>query len=183
MAMLALHKVSRGGAVANPNRMKNAETVLYRVVNGSPDENVLKIFELMGGIEKIIGANDVVVIKPNFQWWNQGAPNLMSLKTFVDLAMNRPGGFNGEVVIAENNHRGASPWDSAGWAQHFERNSDIDNINNMNELSALLKKMYGDRFSVCHWIDVDAGNKRVFRPEDGTGYVYCDGTGGVDCLQ
>jgi hypothetical protein len=42
-----------------------------------------------------------VVIKPNVQWWNQGAPNLLALKTFVDMIMDRPGGFSGEVIILQ----------------------------------------------------------------------------------
>ncbi len=52
----------------------------------------------------------------------------------------------------------------------------------MNQLADSLKKKYGKQFSVCHWVDVDAGNKRVFSPADGTGYVYCDGTGGVPLI-
>ncbi|MFV1975187.1 MAG: hypothetical protein ACC651_05525, partial [Candidatus Scalindua sp.] len=50
--------------------------ILYRAVNGTPDRNLVKVMEMMGGIEKLIGSDDVVVIKPNAQWWNQGAPNL-----------------------------------------------------------------------------------------------------------
>lgn len=79
---------------------------LYRAINGTPAKNLAKVIDMMGGIEKIIGPDDVVVIKPNVQWWNQGAPNLAALKGFVDLIMARPGGFHGEVVLAENCHRG-----------------------------------------------------------------------------
>ena len=90
-----------------PNTLINS--LIYRSMNGSPSENLTKVVELMGGIKKIIGSDDVILIKPNVQWWNQGAPNLAALKTFVDLIMERPGGFRGEVVIAENCHRGSSP--------------------------------------------------------------------------
>jgi hypothetical protein len=106
------------------------------------------------------------------------------LKAFVDLIMERAGGFTGEVVIAENCHRGASPWTSmsSGWAHGFEKNSDLPNVPNFNELSRILKDRYKHRFSTCHLIDVAAGNKRVFGPRDGTGYVYCDGSSGVPSL-
>jgi hypothetical protein len=70
----------------------------------------------------------------------------------------------------------------SGWVPQFSWNSDIPQINNFNDLSKHLKKKYSNRFSVCHWIDVDAGNKRVFSPADGTGYVYCDGSGGVPLI-
>lgn len=136
----------------------------------------------MGGIEGITGPYDVVVIKPNVQWWNQGVPNLSALNTFVDLIMDRAGGFDGEVVIAENCHRGLQPWKHAGWHATFSRNSDLSSIQNFNDLSNHLKKKYGDRFSTCHWVDVDSGNNRVFSPAEGTGYVYCDGTGGVPLI-
>jgi hypothetical protein len=139
----------------------------------------------MGGIEKIIGSDDVVVIKPNVQWWNQGAPNLLAIKTFVEMVMERPGGFKGEMVIGENCHRGPRPWESpsSGWGNRFERNSDIPGIGNFNQLCSSLKGAYGKRFTVRHWINVDAGNRRVFGPDDGDGYVFCDGTQGVPLLK
>lgn len=163
---------------------KDIKSTVYRAVNGHPSENLSKVIDLLGGIETFIGPDDVVVIKPNVQWWNQGVPNLSALNSFVDLIMNRRGGFHGEVVLAENCHRGVSPWESlhSGWAPVFSRNSDLDQINNFNDLGADLKKKYHDQFSICHLIDVDAGNQRVFSPEDGTGYVYCDGTGGVPLI-
>jgi hypothetical protein len=160
----------------------NPETTVYRSVNGRPDENLSKVIDLMGGIDSVVGADDVVVIKPNVQWWNQGVPNLSALNNFVEIIMHRPGGFNGEVVIAENVHRGSTPWKHAGWVSGFSRNSDLDNIHNFNDLCARLKKKYNNKFSICHLIDVDAGNKRVFNPADGSGYVYCDGTGGVPLI-
>jgi hypothetical protein len=163
---------------------EDIKSTVYRAVNGHPSENLSKVIDLMGGIETFVGPHDVVVIKPNVQWWNQGVPNLSALNTFVNLIMNRRGGFHGEVVLAENCHRGASPWESlhSGWAPVFSRNSDLDQINNFNELGGHLKKKYSDKFSICHLIDVDAGNRRVFSPEEGTGYVYCDGTGGVPLI-
>jgi len=160
-------------------------SIIYRAVNGTPEQNLKKVIELMGGIEKIIGSDDVVLIKPNVQWWNQGTPNLAALKTFVDLIMERPGGFKGEIAVAENCHRGSRPWesDSSGWAHDFERNSDITNVTNYNELTRILKDKYGDRSSTCHLIDVDTGNKRVFGPSDGNGYVYCDGSNRVPLIK
>lgn len=163
-------------------RIGDPSCILYRAVNSSPPMNLAKVIEMIGGIEKVIGPDDVVVIKPNLQWWNQGAPNLAALKGLIDLIMNRPGGFMGEAVIAENCHRGVSPWIHAGWASPFERNSYISGVANMNQLCQHLKKDYGVRFSVCHWIDVDEGGKRVFGPSDGCGYVYCEGSNGVPLI-
>jgi len=156
---------------------------LYRACNGSPEAAMNKLVDMMGGASSLFGSDDIVVIKPNVQWWNQGAPNLCALKTFIDTIMERPGGFNGEVILGENCHRGPQPWTSAGWARPFERNADIPGINTMNDLAGHLKKKHGQKFSVAHWIDVDAGGRRVYGPAGGAGYVYCDGTGGVPLLQ
>ena len=161
---------------------KDPSCTIYRGTNGSPAMNLAKVIEMMGRIENVIGPDDVVVIKPNVQWWNQGAPNLAALKAFVDLIMERPGGFRGEVVLAENCHRGASPWQHAGWVHAFERNSDLPQIHHMNDLADRLKKKYRKQFSTFHWIDVDSGGKRVFGPSEVSGYVYCDGSGGVPLI-
>ena len=158
--------------------------IIYRSVNGTPGQNLTKIIELRGGIENLVGLEDVVLIKPNAQWCNQGASNLAALNTFIELVMERPGGFKGEVVIGENCHRGPSPWNSlsSAWAHDFERNSDLTNVPNLNELSRILKSKYRERFSTCHWINVESGTKRVFGPTDGIGYVYCDGKSGVPLI-
>jgi hypothetical protein len=158
----------------NPS-VENPACTLYRVINGSPAANMTQLVTIMGGIESIVGPDDIVLIKPNVQWWNQGAPNLCALNTFVGLVMNRPGGFRGEVIIGENCHRGYQPWISAGWAHVFERNADIDSIHNLNDLTSELKKRYGDRFSTVHFVDAQAGARRVYGPSEGSGYVYCDG--------
>jgi hypothetical protein len=129
-------------------KTENASQTLYRAVNGTPVQNIAKIIDMMGGIQNIIGFDDIVVIKPNVQWWNQGAPNLAVLKTFVDLIMERLGGFNGEVIVAENCHRGSSPWQHGGWSNVFKWNSDLPRVSNMNELSKILKEKYGSVFQL-----------------------------------
>lgn len=135
----------------------------------------------MGEIRNIVGCEDIVVIKARVQWWNQGALNLLALNTLINLIMKRAG-FRGEVVIAENCHRGPSPWEYGGWSNNFEWNSDLSHVSNLNELSRMLKEKYGARFSKCHLIDVDEGNRRNYGPSDGVGYVYCDGSKGVPLI-
>lgn len=184
LGMVAIGKEAQSMPVQAKPMTLEAKSKVYRAINGRPGENLSKVIELTGGIERVIGSDDIVVIKPNLQWWNQGAPNLLAIKTLVEMIMDRPGGFRGEVVIAENCHRGPEPWKSrsSGWAHHFERNSDNPGSNNFNQLCSSLKEAYGKKLTVCHWINVAAGNRRVFGPSDGDGYVYCDGTGGVPLL-
>lgn len=163
----------------NSNKECSFTAEIFRSVNGTPSQNLQKVIELAGGIANIIGSGDVVVIKPNLQWWNQGSPNISVCKELVDSIMQHPDGFTGEVIFGENTHRGNMPWKKTAWAKTFSINSDLTVINNFNELCKLLKEEYKDRFTVSHWIDCDVGGRRVYDPSEGAGYVYCDGTGGI----
>jgi hypothetical protein len=182
-----------GGSMLWPRRLRavqippkvteDAQVEVFRALNGPPQANTEKVIELMGGIHRLVGTEDIVLIKPNVQWWNQGAPNLGAVKSLVDLIMNRPRGFAGEVVLAENCHRGVTPWRQSGWSKAFERNSDCPDVQNYNDLCRLLKSTYADRFSVVHWINIKDGGKRVSGPSEGPGYVFCDGSRGVPLLE
>jgi hypothetical protein len=182
--VLSLGPAAYASSTSSRKKTEEVRCTLYRALNGWPAENLIKVMELMGGIEEFIGPEDVVVIKPNAQWWNQGGSNLSAMKALVDLIMGHPGGFRGEVVLAENCHRGPYPWKSteSAWAHPFDWNSDFSGIRNLNDLSESLKRLYGERFSVCHLIDVEAGGKREFGPAGGSGYIYCDGTGKVPLI-
>jgi hypothetical protein len=171
-------------AIKPRKKVENRRSTVYRCTNGTPDQNLRKLVELMGGVNAIIGPDDIVLIKPNVQWWNQGATNLLALKTLVELIMERPAGFRGEVIVTENVHRGSRPWESdySGWPRRFERNSDAEDTHNMNGLSSYLKNKYDKRFTIYHLIDVEYGCPRVAGPSLGTGYVYCDGTDAVPLI-
>jgi hypothetical protein len=180
-AALVSCKRRRLGPARRAGSGDTAATV-FRAVNGRPADNVEKVLSLMGGVETLFGADDIVILKPNLQWYNQGAPNIAAMERLVALIMERPGGFRGEIVLAENVHRGPRPWERAGWATPFVRNSDLPGVVDYNGLAAELNRKYEDRFSVCHLIDIASGGKRVTSPADGPGYVLCDGTGGVPLL-
>ena len=78
---------------------------LYIARNGTPVTNVQRAVALAGGIQTFIGHDDAVVLKPNGQWPLQGYTHTQSLKALIDVILNRPGGFAGEIIIAEHLHR------------------------------------------------------------------------------
>lgn len=163
---------------------------IYIARNGTPQQNIAKAIELMGGIERFIGKNDIVILKPNCQWWNQGRTNLAAMKGFMDIVLNIPG-FKGEVIIAENHHfmdeslpRGEED-NIRGWTHISEINGDIDGVNyNMNTLIELYNKQGHKNVTKYHWRDggpkpKDAwGNGMkggiVKGPEEGDGYIWTD---------
>ena len=51
-------------------------TKVYVAKGGSPQDNVDDVMTKLGGIEKFVGTDDVVIIKVSAQWWNLGMTNV-----------------------------------------------------------------------------------------------------------
>jgi hypothetical protein len=178
-----IKKVGKGAGVLaiapivwNNTRITNQDDIsatshIFGASDYEPEKNMEMIIDMMGGIGNLIGLEDIVIIKTNAQWWNQGSPNLAALKRFIELILGMPG-FIGEIIIADNNHRGVAPWNSGAWANNFEINSDVPNVYNLIDLINLFHSQGYNNVTKYHWLDVATGGKRVFGPEDGDGYVY-----------
>jgi hypothetical protein len=79
---------------------------IYHSANGTPAQNVAKVFQMAyGGIENAIGKNDTILLRPNLQWSRNGYTNTEVGKAMIDLILNRPGGFKGEIIVIEDQHR------------------------------------------------------------------------------
>lgn len=151
---------------------------VYIAKGMTPENNMKKAIELIGGIDKFIDRNDVVILKPNAQWWNQGTTNTNNMKGFIELVLAVPG-FAGEIIIAENHHY--KKLVSRGWNTE-QRNGDY----NLVELVEHFQQKGYDNVTKYHWVDggpnpqPQEGNggygKRVSTPEDGDGYVWLKDT-------
>jgi hypothetical protein len=60
------------------------------------------VFYSAGNNGGLIGADDVVLIKINSQWSERGGTNTDLLKGLIQYIVDHPGGFTGEVIIADN---------------------------------------------------------------------------------
>ena len=179
------------GSTTQPSDQLASQPIsqIYVSRNGSPQQNVSKVIEMMGGIEKIIGIHDIIILKPNAQWWNQGRTNLAAMKGFIDLVLSIPG-FKGEIIIAENHHfmdeslpKGEED-NVRGWTHLSEINGDIDGSNHsINTLIDLYHKQGNNNVTKSHWRDGGAkrdiwGNGQnggiVKSPAEGDGYVWSD---------
>lgn len=77
-------------------------TRVYKVMNGADCfQNITKLWELLDGAAKFIDPTDVVVIKANAQWPNQGYTHTGCIKGVVDAILALPG-FSGEILICDN---------------------------------------------------------------------------------
>jgi len=111
------------------NAFRDDASHIFMARDNGPAQNMENVISQMGGISTIVQSNDIVVIKTNAQWWNQGSPNLAAMKKFIELILNIPG-FTGEVIICDNNHR-ADPFTKGAWGETFEINSDVPGVNNL----------------------------------------------------
>ncbi len=88
---------------------------------------------LVSGPQGIVGTDDVVLIKINYQWSQRGGSNMDVMRGLISRIVNHPDGFDGEIVICENvqwassdafnrsqnnaQDNGLSPHDVATWFQ------------------------------------------------------------------
>jgi hypothetical protein len=98
----------RRWAPAAASRAPSSPFHVYVARNGTPAANVQRVIELAGGIANFIDHDDVVVLKPNGQWRRQGYTHTECVKALMDVILNRPGGFGGEIIIIEHVHRAPS---------------------------------------------------------------------------
>ena len=172
------------------NSSQNEISDIYLAKNGTPEDNVKKVVDMLGGIKNFITENDIVIIKPNAQWWNQGRTNLAAIKGFIDLILEIPN-FHGEIIIAENHHfmdlslpKGEKD-NTRGWTHLSEINGFIgDENHNINTLISLYEKQGFKNVTKYHWRDGGAkrseswGNGQngglVNSPADGDGYLWTD---------
>jgi hypothetical protein len=106
---------------------------VYVVRNGTPVTNVQNVIALAGGIESFVGYDDVVVLKPNGQWPRQGYTHTECMKALIDVILDRPGGFGGEVIIAEHVHRDPSTALSGSYCWNMSEGSNrLNNWPDMN---------------------------------------------------
>jgi hypothetical protein len=171
------------------------QSLIYEVKNGTPEQNMVKVLELMGGINRFIGKNDIVILKPNAQWWNQGMTNTDAIKGFIDLVLGIPG-FKGEIIIAENHHciKIINSSNIRAWTTQY-RNGGY----NYNELVEYFQNKSYRNVTKYHWVDAAPPSKEntvknniirpiketlktifnlrgriVTNPGEGDGYVWTD---------
>ncbi|MFZ5516567.1 MAG: DUF362 domain-containing protein [Candidatus Zhuqueibacterota bacterium] len=140
----------------------------------TPEQNIACVIDMMGGIGKIIGKDDIVILKPNAQWRGHGGSNTDAIKGFIDLVLGMAG-FRGEIIIAENHH--AAEDDSLGWTT-TQRNGQF----NLNELVRYFNDKGFRNVSKYHWHDAGPNpyplqfpggyGKIVAGPDEGDGYVW-----------
>ncbi len=109
---------------------------LYVARGGTPGANVDSVIAKLGGIQTVVGADDVVIIKVSAQWWNQGMTNAAAVVRAIEQVLERPGGFSGEIVVFENTHFRMPDGSglSRAWTHPSERNVDVPGWDKLGDL-------------------------------------------------
>lgn len=139
---------------------------VFWVKNGTVKQNIEKLLEMIGGISAYVESTDVIVLKCNAQWQNQGYTNTECIKYIIDAILAIPD-FTGEILICDNiqwasndNMRGflsSVQYRNHNWADH-----------NWSTLAAGYRDS-GKPVAICPW-SCDSGS-RIYSPADGTGWV------------
>ncbi len=107
----------------------------------APAANVDAVLDKLGGVQKLVGPDDVVIVKVSAQWWNIGMTNVASVKRLIERVIDR-GGFKGEVVVFENTHFRLADGSglSRAWTHPSERNVDVPGWSKLGDLIAHFEK-------------------------------------------
>jgi hypothetical protein len=90
-------------------------------------------FYKQGNAAGVIGPEDVIIIKINSQWAERGGTNTDLLKNLIQYITAHPGGFKGEVIIADNGQSmfgsqrngGSLDWDNTNSKDRTQSAQDV----------------------------------------------------------
>ncbi len=101
----------------------------------APAVNLDAVLARLGGIEQIVGRDDVVVISVSGQWWNQGMTSVAAIRRMVEQVMARPG-FRGAIAIVDDPHfvRPEGGGLARGWMAPSARNVDVGGWSSLGDL-------------------------------------------------
>ncbi|MCJ7450026.1 MAG: hypothetical protein MUO72_20320 [Bacteroidales bacterium] len=151
----------------NVNSPASVLTKVFLVKNGTVQQNVSKLLELIGGISKYINPTDIVVLKCNGQWPNQGYTNTECIKYIINAILEIPG-FSGEVLICDNiQNFGHSTRNGFLASLEDRRNNWAD-----HNWSTLAAEYQGNNSPVAifRWQSASA-ESQITSPSEGTGWV------------
>jgi hypothetical protein len=147
---------------------------VYKSTGDDPKRITAELIDKIGGIEKIIDKNDIVILKPNSQWWNQGMTNTDVMAAFIKSVLAIPG-FDGEIIITDS-HQDEIPNSRAWTTKH--RNGRF----NYNELVEYFNGNGHPNVTKYIWHPAGpnptplqmkgSGDNVIAHPSEGDGYIW-----------
>jgi hypothetical protein len=152
----------------NPSPVPEDSAIkVYLVKNGTVQQNIAKLFELLGGISKYIQPTDIVVLKCNGQWPNQGYTNTECIKYVIESILSIPG-YSGEILICDNVQN--IPYDAnCGFLASAENRSHNWPDHNWDTLAREYQSK-GYPAAIKPWLN-DPIDASISGPADGPGWI------------
>jgi hypothetical protein len=146
---------------------------VYKVQNGDCFQNTARLWKMLGSPMRYIHPMDVVVIKGNAQWPNQGYTNTGCIKGVIDQILKIPG-FSGEIIIIDNTTTGGSAgaWGFDATPDNRANNWPDHNWNSLAaEYQATGKPVATKQLTQGPWRDVPFPSFSRWDPADGEGWT------------
>jgi len=137
------------------------------------DGGFQRLVDIMGkgglSFYSLIGPRDVVIIKVNSQWGERGGTNTDLVRAIIESILKHPGGFAGEIVIADNGqaqYGGAGRGGSLDW----KSNNAEDRTQSMQKVADSFSARY--KVSTALWDRITTTRVAEYSEGDArSGYV------------
>jgi len=108
---------------------------LWMARGNTPAGNIDSVVDKIGGFQKIVGQEDLVIVKVSAQWWNQGMTNVAAVRRVIEHILEIPG-FRGDVIVFESTHFRMPDGSglSRAWVCPSDRNVDVPGWNKLGDL-------------------------------------------------
>jgi len=167
MAIVFPFSCKKENSSSDDSQQGDSSTKVIMVKNGTVQENISKLLELSGGISKYILPTDVVVLKCNAQWPNQGYTNTECIKYVIDAILSLPN-FSGEILICDNIQNTDYDSNCGFLASAGRRNHNWADYN--WETLSLEYQKKGYPVSIVRWKN-DPVDHNITGPADGPGWI------------
>ena len=148
--------------------------IVYKSTDADPVTATRRLLDSLGGIRSFIDKDDIVILKPNSQWWYQGMTNTDVMAEFIEQVL-AVSGFAGEIIVADSHQ--SQKDNSRGWTTEH-RNGRF----NLNELVEYFQARGFANVTKYHWHPAGAnptplqfdgyGNSVIGHPVEGDGYIW-----------
>ena len=86
----------------------------------------LNLHQTPASPDGLIAASDVVILKINAQWDERGGTNTDLIRGVIQAILDHPGGFRGEIIVADNGQAQFGSAPGGGGSLDWARNNAVD---------------------------------------------------------
>ncbi|MCL2808972.1 MAG: DUF362 domain-containing protein [Treponema sp.] len=156
--------------------LQNISAIFVEDTDGT-DDGVKRLVRSMRelGIDfyKLIASDDVIILKINCQWAERGGTNTDLIRSVIQVIVEHPDGFTGEVIVADNG-QGQFGSERRGGSLSWANANSADRRQSVMDVVRIFQNR-GHRVTGVLWDEFTAVRVQEFRAGDtGNGFVVED---------